>query len=408
MPSTLNDLKRTLFSLIGERNKDSIVNEIANSVNDTKIKNQKRDLEIKQSKFLIEYNKMNNYIYFGNSGILDKVGYTFNQYMGFEIKEREQISNKYNLLSPNKLGDILTSKGYNYENTIKDKKIKDEIIGSGKYFQNELELKTYLKAYVDLANSIKNGYISLMKAGQNLRGTDSFQYVAGFLDNKELEDILIIGESQLSRIISDLKFSGINIKDNENIDFKFNEIINKNEAKEQIAKSLINENDYPIINNNQKSITTEALLNSFNNLKKMKVIPKDKEVEEDDKNSISKDKKMQLLQEEDIMDQLIKVNQKNILSIDELFNKSSSTEQDALQNAGNTISLNFETLSKGLEVLSNPKKLVDDGIKEHIPIFENLNKVTIKETKQTYEKIERDLDKSVSQFVEQALQQKNK
>jgi len=47
MPSTLNDLKRTLFSLIGERNKDSIVNEIANSVNDTKIKNQKRDLEIK-------------------------------------------------------------------------------------------------------------------------------------------------------------------------------------------------------------------------------------------------------------------------------------------------------------------------------------------------------------------------
>jgi len=47
MPSTLNNLKSTLFSLIGERNKDSIVNEIANSVNDTKIKNQKRDLEIK-------------------------------------------------------------------------------------------------------------------------------------------------------------------------------------------------------------------------------------------------------------------------------------------------------------------------------------------------------------------------
>jgi len=37
-------------------------------------------------------------------------------------------------LSPNKLGDILTSKGYNYENTIKDKELKDEIIGSGKYF----------------------------------------------------------------------------------------------------------------------------------------------------------------------------------------------------------------------------------------------------------------------------------
>ena len=413
----MNDLESLLFQLIGGRNKDNIINEISNSVNDVKVRNTKKDLDLKQNQFLMQYEKMSNYLYFSSAGILNRVGYDLDQYMTLDLRKKEELGKKYNLLAPNKLNDILIQAGYSYDQVIKNEALKEQVIGSDKYFKDEIALRDYLTAYKNFIIAIQNGYNVLIEAGQNLNGTESFQYVVGFLNSKDLENILVINKEQLSNITSKLKFFGIDIKDAGQIEFKFNETIRKKEAREQIAKELQNSVESTIIKGD-KSITKQALINSFESLKDMNIIKEKNNIkktstinnEENDsqkkEKNISKEEKLKILLDEDISDQIIKNNQQNLFSLNNLFEKQEK-DKIALKNTGNTINLDFNTLSQGLEVLSNPKKMVDDAINEHVPIFQNLNRQSIKETKETYNKIQKDLDQQAAQFVQAALNKKN-
>ena len=166
-------------------------------------------------------------------------------------------SNSLNLLSPTQLNRTLAKNNYDI----------DEIKFSevGKYFGNNEKLfKDYISTYRNFQTSMIQGYETLIKIGQEIRGTENFDYIVGFFKGQGLEHLLSLTESQMHDFMSDYRFFGTHFISSGDIALGFNPDINRNKAFQAMQA---------LVDNKQDQIMTEKeLQQSFSFLKDFNII----------------------------------------------------------------------------------------------------------------------------------------